>query len=351
MGKKNSVNVSAERPPVRVLQSTKKPVGGTEYVTSLVEGAAPEVTNVFFTWRIALFGKFDVFHAHWPEYWIRNRNPTKSLAQKILFPSMMVCLGLRGIPIVRTLHNVVPHEKSTRIEQMLLQLFDRRTDLFIRLNSATPVADGASVVTIPHGGYIETYGSYPCPEPVPGRLLYFGHVRAYKGLDSLLSAFRASTRTDLSLRIVGSPKGEALSDLVRSASLTDTRISSRLEFVDDSTLVSEIGQSALVVLPYRDMHNSGALLAALSLARPVLVPQSKSNQILADEVGLDWVVQYEGPLTAEIIESAAHRARQWSEKNPSRRPDLSSRSWVHLGELHYLAYLQALGSARPAARK
>ena len=63
----------------------------------------------------------------------------------------------------------------------------------------------------------------------------------------------------------------------------------------------EVSESELVVLPYHQMHNSGSVLAALSLDRSVLVPDSEFNRSLAEEVGPGWVVTYDGDLTAESI--------------------------------------------------
>ena len=75
-------------------------------------------------------------------------------------------------------------------------------------------------------------------------------------------------------------------------------ITAVLEFVSDERLVDEVARAQLVVLPYIEMHNSGTLLVALSVGRPVLVPRGCVNGTISAEVGDGWVVQYEGELTA-----------------------------------------------------
>lgn len=72
-------------------------------------------------------------------------------------------------------------------------------------------------------------------------------------------------------------------------------------YVDDPTLAREVSSAELVVLPYRDMHNSGTLLLALSLARPVLVPRTPNNVAVAAEVGPGWIFMYDGELDAGVI--------------------------------------------------
>lgn len=335
------------RTPVRVLQSINAPSGPTEYSSQLEFGRAAETTNVYFSWPRALFGRVDVFHAHWPEYWIRNSQPVKAALQKVLFPLMLVRFRLTGVPIVRTLHNLTPHERGGRLEALLLALFDRWTTLSIRLNRATEVPAGRSYVTILHGHYVDRFADLPRPAVTPGRVLYFGHIRPYKGVDTLIDAFRALEGDDHSLRIVGKPKGDELPALIGAAEVADPRIGSRLEFVDDDVMVAEVGASALVVLPYREMHNSGALLVALSLGRPALVPRSPANEALAAETGDGWVLQYDGELTADILRKALTDV---ANRDPAALPNLDGRGWAVMGERHYRAYLLA-GELEQARRR
>jgi beta-1,4-mannosyltransferase len=92
------------------------------------------------------------------------------------------------------------------------------------------------------------------------------------------------------------------------------------------------------VLPYREMHNSGSVLAALSLDRPVLVPANEVNELLAAEVGEPWVLMYDD-LTTDVIESAFTRIR---EQPPQGTPDLSRREWSAAGADHLAAFQEAL---------
>ncbi len=78
----------------------------------------------------------------------------------------------------------------------------------------------------------------------------------------------------------------------------DARIAHHLEHVPDDDLAAEVAHAQLVVLPYREMHNSGAVLLALSLDRPVLVPRNEVTDALAAEVGPWWVQRYDGELDA-----------------------------------------------------
>jgi beta-1,4-mannosyltransferase len=321
-----------------VLHSLRRPDGTTKYVDHMVDSAPPEVDVRFFGWRVALFGHYDVFHVHWPELLIRDsRRPWLRIVKRRLLDLLLLRLRLARIPLVWTAHNLSPHESGTAPELRSLRRFSRRIDLVIRLNPASPVADEWETVTILHGHYRQPFSRYPMPPAEPGRLLYFGIIRPYKGVDTLIGAFSEIDDPSLRLRIVGEPH-PGQGEMVQSASSCDPRISSVLRFVDDRELVEEIRRAQLVVLPYRgSMHNSGSLVAALSLGRPVLVPESPTNDALSEEVGPSWVLQYGGELTSEVLEKAAALTLT----PPPGEPRLDDRDWREVGRRHLEAYQRA----------
>ena len=330
--------VADDAPAITVLQSLSPPDGTTRYVDQVVGGAPPQVTLRFFTWRSALLGRYDVFHVHWPELLIRERRPLKAFLRRCALYGLLLRARIQRIPIVRTGHNLQPHEAGRSGETRALAALDRRTTLFIRLNPTTPVEPESKAVTILHGHYRDRFGSMPLPEPIRGRSLYFGLIRPYKGIETLLSVFRSVDRPDIQLRVVGRPSS-GLGAVIEREQQLDSRISSCLRFVSDEELVEEVGRAELVVLPYREMHNSGAVLVALSLDRPVLVPASPSNAALADEVGPGWIHLYSGELTREVFEGALDAARS---AVSGSRPRLEGRDWKTLGEQTYRTYLRAL---------
>jgi beta-1,4-mannosyltransferase len=114
--------------------------------------------------------------------------------------------------------------------------------------------------------------------------------------------------------------------------------------------VEVVTSAQLVVLPYREMHNSGTALTALSLDRPVLVPDNEVTRRLAHEVGDAWVHHFRGDLDARDIETALDEAAALGD---SDRPDLSLREWDRAGADHVRAYRRAVALLRgsdPGAR-
>jgi beta-1,4-mannosyltransferase len=305
--------------------------GKTRFIDHIIEGATEHVSVQTFTWKTALAANYDIFHIHWPERLVR-RGYLKTLI-------LLVQLRGRRIPIVRTLHNERPHEPGNRLESVLLSLIDRRTDLFVALTPATVPPTSAPSVVIPHPHYIPRVAGHADVAPVTGLLLYFGIVRPYKGVDQLVQAFEQWNSDEVSLRIVGSATGDR-GNATRAAIARDSRITADLRYVPDDELTAEILAAELVVLPYKDMHNSGALLLALSLGRPVLVPRSDANEQIANEVGAQWVHQFDGPISPDVLSRALVGAR---ERTPNDRPNLAARDWDLIGRKLEQAYSLVLG--------
>ncbi|QGQ20152.1 glycosyl transferase [Cellulomonas sp. JZ18] len=333
---------------LRVLQSFREPRTTTNpYLVQLRDALAPHADVATFRWSRALAGRYDVLHVHWPEVVVDRGTRVRRWAATAAFALVVLRASTGGRVLVRTVHNVQPHERPHRATAAVTRWCDRRTGWWIRLNDRTPVPDPARASTVPHGDYATWFASYPAARPVPGRLVSVGLVRAYKGVEDLVAAVRATPPDGLDLVVAGRAATPAVADAVRAAAGDDPRVRLDLRHVDDEQLVAEVTAAELVVLPYRAMHNSGAALLALSLARPVLVPDGEVVADLAAEVGPAWVRRFTPPLTSQTLreEVAALRADP-----PAGAPDLRARRWDRVAEGHVRAYEAALAAARGRSR-
>ena len=332
--------------PVRVLESFRTPRATTNpYLSLLVRSLPGEVIATTFSWRRALAGSYDVLHVHWPEVVVDRRHPARRLAAVALFSLVLLRCRVTGRALVRTAHNVAPHERQGAPTRAVLRLCDRWTTWWIRLNDTTPTPPGEPATTILHGHYRNWFTDVPRADRVPGRVLHFGLVRRYKGVEQLLEAFRRLDAADVSLHVVGRAADAEMAAGVQTAAAVDARVSLQLEHVPDEVLAREVGECELVVLPYRAMHNSGAVLLALSLGRPVLVPSNPVTDALADEVGPDWVLRYDDTLDVDVLDGALRQAKVLSGE-PHRQPDLRARDWEALGRQHAEVFRAASLRAR-----
>lgn len=325
--------------PLRVLQSFPDPRPTTNPYLHLLERCLADHSGVAldtFSWRRALTRRYDVFHAHWPEILVSGHSPGKKLVRQLLFVLFLLRLRRQGTAVVRTLHNLALPSGISRREVALLRWFERSTTLVIRLNTSTEVT-GAPVETVLHGHYRDWFARHLRAPQVPGRLAYVGLIRRYKAVDTLLRAFRATSDPGLSLTVGGRPSSEELRAELAALAAPDPRIALHLEFLGEDELVAAVTAATLVVLPYREMHNSGGVLAALSLDRPVLVPDNAVNRRLAEEVGPGWVLRYPDRLDGAALTAALEAAGR-----VRGRPDLSAREWTRTADAHVRAYRRAV---------
>lgn len=336
---------------MKVLQSFPEPRPTTNPYIVLLRNALdglPDVELQTFSWKRALTGRYDVFHVHWPEVLLSGTSRPRTALRQLLFLALVARLRITSVPVVRTQHNVRPQERASLFRRALLALLDRRTAVVIRLNEETPPLAGKPFVTIRHGHYKDWFAAYPEPDPEPGRLAFVGLIRPYKNVEGLLRAFRsvAGQSPAASLVVAGKPATPELAAAIRAAASGIDAVNLELEFLTDERLVEVVGHTQLVVLPYREMHNSGAALMALSLGRPVLVPDNAVNADLADEVGPDWVHRYRGEISGDHLLDGL---RAVCTIPPGAAPDLSRRGWEDTAAEHLTAYRQALdrrGQAR-----
>jgi glycosyltransferase involved in cell wall biosynthesis len=135
---------------------------------------------------------------------------------------------------------------------------------------------------IRHGHYIDCYGkrwdqskareALGLPED-KRILLFLGTLRRYKGLIGFVEAFSMLKYGDLLLAIAGKVADPDHLDEVRPLMEAEgDRIRLFPGFIPDEQVSCFIGAADFVVLPYDEIHMSGALILALSYGCPVIAP-------------------------------------------------------------------------------
>lgn len=347
------VSTLTGRPTVRVMSSSPTPTESTSpYVIQLGQalGSDPDIAYRNFTWRRAMFGRVDVFHSHWPETMLTGSNALKSWVRRLRFLVILMNFSIRRTAVVQTLHNLAPHESQNRVNRWLLGRLERLVQMRISINAMTPWSPGPPIRTILHGDYRDWFSPYEATECDADTLVFFGLIRQYKGVDHLVRTFH-EVESPLRLIIAGRPAPASLGESLKQLAAEDDRIDLDLRFIPEADLVAAITRSTLAVLPYRELHNSGAAITALSLDRPVLVPRNTSTDALAREVGEEWVLRFDGDVTAAQIGKATAEAREVVASGG--RPNLSSRTWALAGAMHAAVFREAAlrGSIRRSGRR
>jgi glycosyltransferase involved in cell wall biosynthesis len=184
-------------------------------------------------------------------------------------------------PRVMTAHYVLPPRPTRRQLATARRAFGRMDAVIAhsehgaRRLRETVGLDPARVHVVPHGAF-DYLTSLPEEKPLSVELegaegpviLFFGLLRPYKGIDTLLEAFHRVEGAEL--WIVGNPRME-LEPLRRLAAEAPGRVRFLTRFVEDAEIPALMRRADLVVLPYRDAEHSGVLYAALAFAKPLVL--------------------------------------------------------------------------------
>src|SRR5690606_27295627 len=122
---------------------------------------------------------------------------------------------------------------------------------------------------------------------------------------------------------------------------TDTHLF--LHFIPDSELNVFMSAADAVILPYKAILNSGALLLALSYNRPVIAPHMGAVAELQKTLGQQWIYSYNGNLTGENVTEAL------STLECNNRPDvcpLDNYNWDKLAT-YTLTFYRKLQAVAP----
>jgi glycosyltransferase involved in cell wall biosynthesis len=171
---------------------------------------------------------------------------------------------------VFTAHHAVPRDEGAGMAERL-RIFEAVARVVVHSQGALEelVALGVpreKLAHIPH----PVFPDGPSEPPMGRTLLFFGLLRAYKGLDVLVRALALLPAARLV--VAGDPLDpvEPVRQLARELGVAD-RIEWRLGFLPDAEVDELMREATIVVLPYRRTDASGVLATAIGRGRPAVV--------------------------------------------------------------------------------
>jgi beta-1,4-mannosyltransferase len=290
----------------------------------------------FSAWRV-LSKQYDIVHLHWPEYCVNERGLLASLFWSCALFGAMSWVRIRGGSVVWTVHNLQSHlQQHPGIERYFWRIFTALLNGYICLTDTGgkrachryPSLRKRPGFVIPHGNIRDAYPNLEISREHARLTLgitqsakvvgFFGSVERYKGFPELVETFSGLQETPAVLVVAGkcslAPQERKL---IEEIAARDRRVLLHLQHIPDAEVACYIRAADLVVLPFREILNSGSAVLALSLDRPILVPAKGSMTELQQFAGAEWVRLYSGELTSETlqqhlnaaIEDAAMRGR------------------------------------------
>jgi glycosyltransferase involved in cell wall biosynthesis len=193
-----------------------------------------------------------------------------------LLPGRRSASGARR-PLVLTAHDILPREARPGQRAAQRRLYDHFDAIVVhsehgrrRLTDELGV-DPERVHVIAHGVFehlaadgADARIAPPFATELPV-VLCFGLMRPYKGIDQLLEAWRGIEGAEL--WIAGAPRMDI--SALRASAPPGVRFVPR--FIGDDELPAYFRRADLVVLPYREIDQSGVLFTALAFGKPLLL--------------------------------------------------------------------------------
>jgi beta-1,4-mannosyltransferase len=304
-----------------------------------------------FSTRELLSGSWDIWHVHWPCEATVNTGTIGDAARGLIkFWLKLKLARIKRTKIFWTVHNIRPHDRHRPVlERFFWWAFIPNIDGVICMSDAgrrllheqhTRSRDHPTFV-IPHGHYRGAYPDTISREAARQMLqiradefviTFIGQIRAYKGISHLVQAFRALGHPKARLIVTGMPTSNSLTQDLRDLAGDDANIQFYFEFIGPEDIQKFMRATDLVVLPYREILNSGSVMLALSFNQPVLVPAQGGLKELHQAVGSEWIRLYEGQLTPDTLRDAI----QWTNArrfHVGRVAPLEEFSWDRIARL------------------
>jgi D-inositol-3-phosphate glycosyltransferase len=226
---------------------------------------------------------------------------------------LMLYYRLLGKQIVFTVHNVNANKrdlKDTRLNRLTLRIQYRLTHhIFVHTEKMKHElieefgVQSGRVTIIPFG--INNSVSNTSLTPLDAKLrlglgkdekaiLFFGRITPYKGLEYLIAAFRQLQAADGNYRLIiaGRPdRCEEYWQTIREGIRDDVQRGQLLlkaDFIPDNEIEIYFKAADAVILPYRDIYQSGVLFLGQSFGLPALAADvgSLKDDIVEGKTGL-----------------------------------------------------------------
>ncbi len=274
---------------------------------------------------------------------------------------------LRGIKIVYTVHNILPHDSGQHQKAAFQSLYSLADRLICHDEPARNRLveefgiDANRVSIVSHGPLFDRV-----PSASKGRarqrlhigqeqvmVLWQGILRPYKGVPFLMEAWTEVMRTITSgeaiLVIAGTGDEQGVSGIQRQVAAmkcTDT-VKLDLRFVSVEEMTELYGDADIVVYPYSAVTTSGALMTGLGQGKAMVATNLPAfSQLLTDNVNA-LLVEYGNTNTlacalSRLIQDQALRARLGE---AARQVSAGRNQWNEIAQQTLACYRSALEAA------
>lgn len=227
-------------------------------------------------WRLA---SLSAVNLNWYDD-INEANRIKALLVLVKKIITISFLKISRVKIIYTLHNKIAHDGKSPKENLFLKKFILKRADVIALLSSRSKEYAKSLVSIPDARFFyighPAYSSTSRIEKTDNVLtfLYFGMVRPYKNIETLIKAWEKAKLSNSRLIIAGKPISEDYRRAVEKATKGVSGVELILKYIDNDDLDSLISSADVIVSPLnkRSSMNSGTLVKTMCMKKTIIIP-------------------------------------------------------------------------------
>lgn len=243
-----------------------------------------------------------IFHFNWLE----DNAARKGLLARIKCELLLIffkIFGLCGGKLVWTMHNARSHNEDNRYQEYFIKRMLKYISLVvvhcsesIEILQLNYGYSEKKILFVPHGNYCSVIKQYPSEKNKnynKFRILYFGSISYYKGVEKLIKAFNCDfLNENAELVICGKVNDTLLEDRIRLCARQNVNIKLDLRYISNEELGAYISSCDAIVLPYEkeSMQNSGSAILAISCGKPIIIPVFGYIKDILDK---DFVFSYD----------------------------------------------------------
>lgn len=267
-------------------------------------------------WSNVLDIDFEVFHMHWPETYLNEKLFHKRILGTLAVLVYILFIKVIGKRIVWTVHNTKPHEnRNAIISNYFYRICVLMTDEFVFMSKVSqvefsdsyPLVKNKSYRIIYHPLYYSDSNGMNLEYNNEKFILYFGIIRPYKNVPRLIEQF-GLTSQELVLKIMGSCKDVSKEAVVSLSK--GKKVQLYLERYSNKDLGLNLNSCEGVVIPYRDITNSGVLYQAISYGVRILIPRMKYTEEVVASLNYRNVQFYDGEIDSNDLDSFCTNRKQ-----------------------------------------
>jgi glycosyltransferase involved in cell wall biosynthesis len=258
-------------------------------------------------------------------------------------------------PLVLTVHDAAPHSEggsgTNSIEEWLRRRMRAAADL-VTLHGEICIAEfrrasgdcKARIKSAMHGVLMVPPEGAAAVQPLAGRILFFGRMFSYKGLDVFLDAVDILAKRGVKHHAVVAGRGPEMTRLGDRMAAMPT-----VEPIDAYISPEDTGvlfQSAeMVALPYKDATQSGVLASAFGNHRPVVASATGGiPDIVKDGVNGLLVPPGDARALADALErTLTSKALSTRLAEGAKLTAAGQMDWDHIADEVFSAYLSVIG--------